>query len=74
MDPDVVMSFGIALGLVSFPPLIGTILSDTPISKVAGFMAIVALTIMVIAALQKPGGYNIVELPGIFIDVIGRFF
>jgi hypothetical protein len=67
------MSLGIALGLVSFPPLIGTILSDHPISKVAGFISLVSLTVMVIAAFQKPGGYNLIELPGIFISVIGRY-
>lgn len=72
MDPDIVMTLGIALGLVSFPSLIHNVLHDGRPSKIVGFFCLVSVVVMVIATLNKPGGYDVIELPGVFFSVLGR--
>lgn len=72
MDPDIVMTIGIVLGAFSFPSLIHNILHDGRPSKVVGFMSLVAVTVMVIAAVNKPGGYTLTEIPEVVISVLRR--
>ena len=72
MDADVIMTIGILLAVVSVPPLISTVMRDGAFSRVAFLVAVTALTVIVIATLQKPGGYQLTELPGVVISVVGR--
>ncbi len=73
MDPDLVMTFGIGLAIFSFLPLIGAILHDGQASKIVVFFVLVSVSVMLIANFQKPGGYDFLELPDIFISVIMRY-
>ena len=73
MDPDVAMAIGLLLAIVSFPSLIHNVLHDGAPSKVVGFMCLTSVTIMAIAALNKPGGYEVMDLPRVLMDVLGRF-
>ncbi|MCX7646050.1 MAG: hypothetical protein N2Z62_12260 [Rhodobacteraceae bacterium] len=72
MDPDVVMTIGVLLGAVSFPSVIHNVLHDGRPSKVVGFTSLVALTVIVIAAVNKPGGYAITDIPEVVISVLRR--
>ena len=72
MDPDTAMAIGLVLAIVSFPSLIHNILHDGMPSKVVGFMCLTSVTVMVIAAMSKPGGYEVMDLPRVLMDVIGR--
>lgn len=72
MDPDLAMAIGLVLAIISFPALIHTILHDGEPSKAVGFICLTAVTVMVIAALTKPGGYDLMDLPRVLIDVVRR--
>ncbi len=72
MDPDTTMFVGLLIGIFAFPALVSSILNDGLPSKVVGFLALVSVAVMTIAAVRKPGGYDLLELPGLFFSVLGR--
>lgn len=72
MDPDLAMAIGLVLAIIAFPALIHNILHDGQPSKVVGFLCLTAVTVMVIATLNKPGGYDVMDLPRVLMDAFRR--
>lgn len=72
MDPDLIFVIGLILGIFSIPSVLSAI-SDGHAPRVAAF-TIIAAGVMVVWAIQnKPGGYDIYDVPDVFVQVIARY-
>lgn len=72
MDPDLIFIIGLVLGVFSIPSILSA-LSDGHAPRVAA-ITIIASGLMVFWAVgNKPGGYDINEIPNVFVQVVARY-
>ncbi|KRS13750.1 hypothetical protein XM53_04030 [Roseovarius atlanticus] len=72
MDPDLIFIIGLVLGVFSIPSILSAI-SDGHAPRVASF-TVIASGVMIFWAVQnKPGGYEINEIPNVFVQVVARY-
>ena len=72
MDPDLIFIIGLVLGVFSIPSILSA-LSDGHAPRVAA-ITIIASGVMVFWAISnKPGGYDIYEIPNVFVQVVARY-
>ncbi|WP_294615259.1 hypothetical protein [Roseovarius sp.] len=72
MDPDLAMLIGLVLGVFTVPSIMSAI-SDGRAPRVAAFTGIAAGTLVLWAVSNKPGGYDLSDLPDILVRVIARY-
>ncbi|MEL6511317.1 MAG: hypothetical protein AAFQ47_16665 [Pseudomonadota bacterium] len=72
MDNDLLFVIGLVLGGFSVPSIISA-LSDGRAPRVASIVVVMSGVMVVYAISNKPGGYQINDIPQIFIDVVGRY-
>lgn len=72
MEPDLAMVLGIVLGGLSIPSILSAV-SEGRSPRGASVVILLALGLIVYAATTKAGGYQLNELPDVFIRVIGGF-
>ncbi len=72
MDPDLIFVIGLVLGVFSIPSILSAI-SDGHAPRVAAFTVIAAGVMVFWAISNKPGGYDIYEIPNVFVQVVARY-
>lgn len=71
MDADLILSIGLFLGFLAIPAIVGAWADGRP-PRVAALVVVIAGGMIVFALTQKPGGYTLEEIPGVFISVVSR--
>lgn len=72
MDPDLMLVVGLVIGAFSIPSIMGAI-ADGRVPRAAAILVMIAGGLIVLAIQGKPGGYNVAEIPDIFVRVVGRY-
>ncbi|MBY5987329.1 hypothetical protein [Roseovarius atlanticus] len=72
MDPDLIFVIGLVLGVFSIPAILAAI-SDGHAPRVAALTVIAAGVMVFWAISNKPGGYDIYEIPNVFVQVVARY-
>ena len=72
MDNDLLFVIGLVLGGFSVPSIISA-LSEGRAPRVASIVVVLSGVMVVHAISYMPGGYQINDIPQIFIDVVGRY-
>ena len=70
-DPDLIFVIGLIVGLLAIPALLSAFSESRP-PRAASIMVMIAAGLVVVAVLQKPGGYTVGEAPDVFFSVVGR--
>ncbi|KPQ14828.1 MAG: hypothetical protein HLUCCA09_03000 [Rhodobacteraceae bacterium HLUCCA09] len=69
MNPDQFFVIGLLVGLLSIPALISAFSESRP-PRAAAIMVMISIVLILLAVLQKPGGYDMGEVPGIVAGVL----
>ena len=72
MDADLALVIGLILGVFSVPSILSAF-ADGRAPRVAAFTMIASGSLIVWAISQKPGGYDIMNIPDVFVRVLARF-
>ncbi len=72
MDNDLLLVIGLVLGGFSIPSIVSA-LSDGRAPRVATIVVVLSGIMVVYAISNKPGGYEINDIPQIFVDVVARY-
>ncbi len=73
MDTDLALVGGLIVLALSAPAIISAI-SDGRAPRTAAIVLVLGGGLVVYALSQKPGGYQLEEIPAVFIKVIARIF
>jgi len=71
LDADLIFVIGVIVGLLSIPALLSAFSESRP-PRAAAMMVMIAAGLIVVAVLQKPGGYNVEQAPDVFFGVVAR--
>lgn len=71
MDTDAALVVGIILLVFSVPSILSAF-SEGRAPRVAAFTIVVGGTMTIWALNQKPGGFDIMEIPDAFVRVVAR--
>ncbi|WP_432450317.1 hypothetical protein [Aliiroseovarius marinus] len=69
---DLYLVIGLAVLVLSLPAIAGA-LSEGRAPRAASIMVLIGGGLIVLAVMQKPGGYTLEEIPGVIYSVIGYF-
>jgi hypothetical protein len=69
MTPEIFLTVGVLLLLPTIPMIFNG-LKEGAAPKFAMLMTLISFGLIAVAFSQKPGGYNINEIPGIMISTI----
>ena len=72
MDPDLMLVIGLVIGGFSIPSIMGA-LADGRVPRTAAITIMVAGGLIVLAIRDNPGGYELADIPDIFVKVVGRY-
>jgi hypothetical protein len=73
MDTDLALTVGIVLLVLSVPSLLAAwVESRAP--RMGAIMAVAALSLIIAALYENPGGYAFNQVPGVMIKTVARFF
>ena len=72
MDPDLMFVIGLVVGGFSIPSIMGA-LADGRVPRAASIAIMVAGGLIVLAVQGKPGGYELSDIPDVFVSVVGRY-
>jgi hypothetical protein len=72
MDTDLMMVIGLVVGAFSIPSIMGA-LADGRVPRAAAIAGMVSGGLIVLAIRDKPGGYEISDIPDVFVSVVGRY-
>lgn len=72
MDADLYLVIGIIIIAFSLPSIFGAI-SESRAPRVAAILVMVGGGLIALAVSQKPAGYTLDEIPGAFVNVVGRY-
>jgi hypothetical protein len=72
MDTDLALVIGIIFAALSVPSILSA-LSDKRAPRASAITILIAGGLILFAIQGKPGGYNLAEVPDIFVNVIARY-
>ena len=72
MDPDLMLVIGLVVGGFSIPSIMGA-LADGRVPRAASIAVLVSGGLIALAVRGKPGGYEISDIPDVFVSVVGRY-
>jgi hypothetical protein len=72
VDPDLFFVIGLVVGALSIPALISAF-SESRAPRAAAIMVMISAGLILVALLQKPGGYEMGEIPAVVLGVVGGF-
>ncbi|UWR22793.1 hypothetical protein [Sulfitobacter sp. S190] len=72
MDPDLALVLGIILAAFSVPSILSA-LSDSRAPRASAITILIAGGLIMIALTGKPGGYQLADVPDVFVRVIGQY-
>ncbi|MDZ4135286.1 MAG: hypothetical protein U1D06_06785 [Paracoccaceae bacterium] len=70
MDPDILLVVGVVVGAFSIPSMLSAF-REGRAPRIAAILVLIAGTLVVLAVTRKPGGYEVADVPGVFLRVIG---
>lgn len=72
MDPDLSLVIGLVLAVLTVPSLMSAYIEGRP-PRAGMIFVLIAGGLIVYALSSRPGGYELAEIPGAFLRVIGRY-
>ncbi len=72
MDPDLLLVIGIIIGAFSIPSILSA-LSDKRAPRASVLTVLIAGVMIFYAAMTKPGGFALDEVPDTFVSVFARY-
>ena len=69
MNPDLFLVIGLIVGALSIPAVVSAFSESRP-PRAAAIMIMISAGMILVAVLQKPGGYTFGEVPAAFAGVI----
>lgn len=63
---------GLVVGVFSIPSIMGA-LADGRVPRAAAIAIMIAGGLIALAVRDNPGGYEIADIPNVFVSVVGRF-
>lgn len=72
MDPDLFFVIGLVICAFTIPPILGALL-DGRAPRAAAILVLIGGGMIAIAVSQKPEGYELSQIPDVFVRVIGRY-
>ncbi|SLN22109.1 hypothetical protein [Roseisalinus antarcticus] len=72
MDSDLVFVIGIIILAFAIPAIVSAI-SDGRTPRGAALMILIGGGLTALAVNQQPGGFQVSEIPDVFVRVIGRY-
>ncbi len=72
VDPDLFLTIGIILGVLTIPSLLSA-WTDGRVPRLGAIMVFAAVIMVAVAAKNKPTGYKISDVPTIMMNVAGRY-
>jgi hypothetical protein len=72
MDTDLFLTIGIVLFVLTIPSLLSA-WTESRAPRFGAIMLLAAAGLIAIALTQKPGGYKFGDIPGVMVNVVGRY-
>lgn len=72
MDTDLALVLGFIIAALSIPSILSA-LSDKRAPRASAITVLIAGGLIVFAVQGKPGGYQMEQLPDVFVSVIARY-
>ncbi|VDC23297.1 hypothetical protein [Pseudogemmobacter humi] len=72
MDTDLLLTIGILLAVLTLPSLLSAWV-DGRVPRVGAILLIAAAGLVVVAVMQRPGGYAFKDIPRVMVSVAGRY-
>lgn len=72
MDTDLALVVGVIFAALSIPSVLSA-LSDRRAPRASAITILIAGGLIVFAIQGKPGGYQLEQLPDVFVNVIARY-
>lgn len=72
MDTDLALVVGIVIAAFSIPSILSA-LSDKRAPRASAITILIAGGLIVFAVQGKPGGYQLEQIPDVFVNVIARY-
>lgn len=72
MDSDLLLTVGIVMAILTIPTMLAAWV-DGRAPRMGLLMVVLATALLVVAFMQKPGGYRPADIPGIMLSVAGRY-
>lgn len=73
MDPDLVLTLGIIILVLSLPSLLSAWV-DGRVPRLGAIMCVSGIGMILGALMTKPGGYAFTDVPGVMLAVVTRAF
>lgn len=71
MDPDLFFTIGLVVGALAIPAVISAFSESRP-PRAAAIMVMISAGLLLVAILEKPGGYTVGEIPAVVMGVVGK--
>ncbi|NPD14234.1 hypothetical protein HOY34_03350 [Xinfangfangia sp. D13-10-4-6] len=72
MDADILLTAGVVIGVLTIPAMLAAWV-DGRAGRIGTLMVVIATALVITAFTQKPGGYEVSEIPGVMGAVIWRY-
>ena len=72
MDYDLIFVIGLVVLILAIPTVFSAI-ADGRAPRTAAIMIMIGGGLVATAAMQKPNGYTISDIPNAFVTVVGRY-
>lgn len=72
MDTDLALVVGIVIAAFSIPSILSAV-SDKRAPRASAITILIAGGLIVFAVQGKPGGYQLEQIPDVFVNVIARY-
>ncbi|WP_112311502.1 hypothetical protein [Pseudogemmobacter bohemicus] len=72
MDPDLLLTVGIVTAILTIPTMLaGWVDGRAP--RLGTLLVILSAALLIVAFTQKPGGYDVSDIPSIMLAVVARY-
>lgn len=72
MDPDLMLMIGLVVGIFTIPSILGAFVEGR-VPRAAAIAVLVSGGLIVLAVRAQPGGYELSDIPDVFVNVIARY-
>ncbi|MDQ2066372.1 hypothetical protein Q9295_08305 [Xinfangfangia sp. CPCC 101601] len=72
MDPDLFLTIGIVLVVLTIPSLLSAWTEGRP-PRMGAVVFFAGAALVALALTQKPGSYSVDEIPKVMLSVVGRY-
>ncbi|MFD3190313.1 hypothetical protein ACFMPD_08570 [Sedimentitalea sp. HM32M-2] len=71
MDPDLTLTLGLLIGVLSIPSILSAV-TDGRAPRASALTILIAGGLILFAVSSKPGGYQIDQIPEVVLGVVAR--